>query len=63
MAPEAVFISALASEIPEIIKQGRALGIPDTVHFIVPDLTQSEIQQAGDAAEGAVAFTGVVQFF
>ena len=58
MAPEAVFISALAQEMTEIIKQGRALGIPDTVHFIVPDLTESEIQKAGDAAEGAIAFTG-----
>ena len=58
MAPEAVFIAALSQEMTEIIKQGRALGIPDTVHFIVPDLTNAEIQKAGDAAEGAITFTG-----
>ena len=58
MAPEAVFISALAPEMIEIIKQGRAMGIPDSVHFIVPDLTADEIQKAGDAAEGAIAFSG-----
>ena len=62
MAPEAVFIAALSKEMTEIIKQGRALGIPDTVHFIVPDLTSAEIQKAGDAAEGAIAFTGWSSF-
>ena len=56
--PDALFISALAPEMIEIIKQGRAMGIPDTVHFIVPDLTNSEIQEAGDAAEGAITFSG-----
>ena len=58
MAPDAVFISALATEMVQIIAQGRAIGIPDTVHFIVPDLTAKEIQAAGAAAEGAITFSG-----
>ena len=55
---DALFISGLAVEITEIIIQGRAMGIPDTVHFIVPDLSRNEVQKAGDAAEGAIAFIG-----
>ena len=58
MAPDAVFISALAKEMVQIIVQGRAGGIPDSVHFIVPDLTAKEIQAAGAAAEGAITFSG-----
>ena len=58
MQPDALFVSALAPEMTEIIIQGRAIGIPDSVHFIVPDLTADEIQKAGEAAEGAIAFSG-----
>ena len=56
--PEAIFISALAGETPQILTQGRALGIPSSVHFIVLNLTGDEVEAAGDAAEGAIAFTG-----
>ena len=42
----------------EVIKQGRDIGIPDSVHFIVADLTIGEIQAAGDAAEGAITISG-----
>lgn len=56
--PEALFISALSTEMVEIIKQGRAAGVPDSVHFIVPDLTITEVQAAGDAAEGAITVSG-----
>ena len=56
--PDALFISALAREMTEIIIQGRALGIPSSVRFVVPDLTNAEVQKAGDAAEGAITFTG-----
>ena len=55
---DALFISGLAVEITEVIIQGRALGIPDTVHFIVPDLSINEVQKAGGAAEGAITFIG-----
>ena len=53
---DALFISALSGEMTEIIKQGREVGIPDTVPFIVPDLTEAEA--AGATAEGAIAFAG-----
>lgn len=58
MAPEALFVSALSVEMTQVIIQAGTLGIPDTVQLIVPDLTAKEIQEAGDAAEGAIAFTG-----
>ena len=58
MEPDALFISALSVEMTQVIVQARELGIPDTVQLIVPDLTAKEIQDAGDAAEGAIAFSG-----
>ncbi len=58
MAPEALFVSALSVEMTQVIIQAGALGIPDTVQLIVPDLTAKEIQDAGDAAEGAITFAG-----
>ena len=56
LEPDVLFISALAEEMIEIIIQGRALGIPDSVNFIVPELSQDEVQKAGDAAEGVITF-------
>ncbi|RKU32712.1 hypothetical protein C6496_23330 [Candidatus Poribacteria bacterium] len=58
MEPDALFISALSSEMTQIIIQAREIGIPESVHLIVPDLTPKEIQDAGGAAEGAIAFAG-----
>ena len=58
MAPDALFISALSGEMTQIITQAREVGIPDTVQLVVPDLTATEIQQVGDAAEGAITFGG-----
>ena len=58
MEPEALFISALSVDMTQVIIQAGDLGIPDTVQLIVPDLTTTEIQDAGDAAEGAIAFSG-----
>ena len=55
--PDAVFISALSVQMTQIMIQGREIGIPDSVRFIVPDLTGNEVQIAGEAAEGAIAFT------
>ena len=54
MAPDALFISALAPDMVQIIIEGRAAGIPATTHFVVPDLTDQEIEKAGEAAEGAI---------
>lgn len=56
--PDALFVSALSVDMVQVIIQAGELGIPDTIQLIVPDLTATEIQQIGDAAEGAIAFTG-----
>ena len=56
--PDAIFISALSPDISAILVQGRQLGIPDSVPFIIPDLPSNEIQAADDAAEGVITFTG-----
>ena len=59
LAPDVLFISALTHEMTVILKQGRdpEAGIPDTVPFIVLDLTDKEIGDVGAAAEGAITFT------
>ena len=56
MDPDVLFISALAEEIIEIIIDGRAMGIPDSVEFIVPELSQDEVEKSGAAAEGVITF-------
>ena len=56
--PDALFISALSIEIAGILAQRREIGMPDSVRFIIPDLTGDEVETAGDAAEGAIAFIG-----
>ncbi|RKU25928.1 hypothetical protein C6497_14165 [Candidatus Poribacteria bacterium] len=57
MQPDALFISALSDEMTELIIQAGKKGITETTQLIVPDLTNTEVQAAGDAAEGAIAFT------
>ena len=54
MEPDALFVSALSVEMTQVVIQAGDLDI----QLIVPDLTAKEIQDAGDAAEGAIAFTG-----
>ncbi|MCG9126811.1 ABC transporter substrate-binding protein [Candidatus Poribacteria bacterium] len=56
MQPDALFISSLAGEMTQVIIQAGALGITDTTQLIVPDLTNAEVQAAGNAAEGTIAF-------
>ncbi|RKU38769.1 hypothetical protein C6496_04495 [Candidatus Poribacteria bacterium] len=58
MEPDALFISALSQEIAGIIAETSDVGFPDTIHVIAPDLNSHEVQKAGDAAEGAIAFIG-----
>ena len=56
--PDAIFISAPVIETPEILVQGRQLGIPAEVPFLITfTLASSQIEPAGDAAEGAITFT------
>ena len=56
MEPDALFISALAGEMTQIITAAKSSGI--SAQLIVPDLTAKEIQEVGDAAEGAITFSG-----
>ena len=58
--PDVIFISALPPDKPEILIQARQLDIPDSVTFIINTLTTADVQAAGDAAEGAIAFTSWV---
>ena len=60
LSPDVIFVSALPPDKPEILIQARQLGIPDSVTFIINTLTTSDVQAAGDAAEGAIAFTSWV---
>ena len=56
--PDAVFVSALSRQRIQIQVHARRQGIAANIPFIVPGLTQEEVRDAGDAAEGAIAFTG-----
>lgn len=56
--PEAIFVSALPPEKPAILIQGREVGIPFSVPFVIRTLTTANVRAAGAAAEGAVTFTG-----
>ncbi len=58
--PDVIFVSALPPDKPEILIQARQLGIPDSVTFIINTLTTSDVQAAGAAAEGTIAFTSWV---
>ena len=55
--PDALFVSALNTAMAEIVIQGRQI-LPSSVDFIVPDITETEVKIAKDAAEGVVTFTG-----
>ena len=54
---EAILISALSTEMVQIMSQGRTAGIPASIPYIVPDLTANEVAILGDDAEGAITFT------
>ncbi|MYE90357.1 ABC transporter substrate-binding protein, partial [Candidatus Poribacteria bacterium] len=56
--PDVIFVSAQAPEKPGILTQGRQIGIPVSVPFIVRTLTTANVQAAGTAAEGAITFVG-----
>ena len=57
LKPEAVLVAANSFDQPTVLVQGREVGIPDDVPFIVPLMSVSEVQQAGAAAEGAITFS------
>ncbi len=56
--PEIIFVSTLPPEMPLILSQGRELGIPDSVPFILPEIAIEQVAAAGDAAEGVITFIG-----
>ncbi len=56
--PEIIFVSTLPPEMPLILSQGRELGIPDSVPFILPEIAIEQVTAAGDAAEGVITFIG-----
>ena len=56
--PDVIFISSTAAEISDILIQGRALGVPADIPFIVNlSLSRGSVAAAGDAAEGTITFT------
>ena len=52
--PDAIFISALPTDMPAIMIQARELGIPYSIPFIVAQVSADEVRAAGDAAEGLI---------
>ena len=58
MEPDALFISTLLPAMMGIMEQARALGIPNAVPFICPELTLEGVQKIGAAAEGAISLIG-----
>ena len=59
LEPDAIFVSSLSPEKPGILIQGREIGIPADVPFIVRTLTSADVEAAGAAAaEGAITFVG-----
>ena len=57
LEPGAVLVAANSFDQPAILMQGREVGIPDDVPFIVPLMGVGEVQHAGAAADGAITFT------
>ena len=56
--PDAIFISSTVGDISDILIQGRALGVPSDIPFIVNlTLSRDLVEAAGDAAEGTITFT------
>ena len=56
LEPDAVLVAANTFDQPTVLVQGREVGIPDDVPFIVPALGLGQVEQAGAAAEGAITF-------
>ncbi|MDE0505031.1 MAG: ABC transporter substrate-binding protein, partial [Candidatus Poribacteria bacterium] len=57
LEPDAVLVAANSFDQPTVLVQGREVGIPDDVPFIVPLMSVGEVLHAGAAAEGAISIT------
>ena len=56
--PDVIFISSTVGDLSDILIQGRALGVPSDIPFIVNlTLSRDLVAAAGDAAEGTITFT------
>ena len=58
MEPDALFVSALSQEIAGILASTGKLEFPESIQVIAPDLTMTEVQEAGSGAEGTIGFIG-----
>ena len=56
LSPDAIMVSAQPADMPEIVVQARQVGIDTSVPILMPLLSSSEVQKAGDAAEGVITF-------
>ena len=56
LSPDAIMVSAQPADMPEILIQARQVGIDTAVPILMPLLSFSEVQKAGDAAEGVITF-------
>ena len=56
--PDVIFISSTVGDLSDILIQGRTLGVPSDIPFIVNlTLSRDLVEAAGDAAEGTITFT------
>lgn len=56
--PDTIFIASLPAEAAAILINAREVGVPTEISFIVPlALSNAEVAQAGEAAEGAITFS------
>ncbi len=56
LSPDAIMVSAQPTDMPDIMVQARQVGIGTDVPIIMPLLSSTEVQKAGDAAEGIITF-------
>ena len=56
LAPDAIMVSAQPTDMPELLIQARQVGIGADVPIIIPLLSSTEVQKAGEAAEGIITF-------
>ncbi len=56
MNPDVLFVASLSTQMVQVITQADAAGI--TSRLIVPELTKTEVDALGAAAENAIAFAG-----
>ena len=57
LSPDAIFVSVQPLDMPDIMIQARQIGIGTDIPIIAPLLSSTEVQEAGDAAEGTITFT------